>query len=80
MGRPDSSRTAGSPGLDIFAQQDGTKAVATLREAVKFEQAHATYYPDVLPRPSAEMLGDLLLSLAPEIAVCQWSNLLLRQL
>jgi tetratricopeptide (TPR) repeat protein len=47
----------------LFAQQDRTRAVETLREAVKFEQAHPTYYPDVLPRPSAEMLGDMLLSL-----------------
>lgn len=44
----------------LFAQQDRTKAIGILREAVKFEQAHPTYYPDVLPRPSAEMLGDVL--------------------
>jgi len=45
----------------IFSQQNRTKAVETLREAVEFEQAHPTYYPDVLPRPSAEMLGDMFL-------------------
>lgn len=45
----------------LFAQQDRTKAVDVLREAVKFEQAHPIYYPDVLPRPSSEMLGDVLL-------------------
>lgn len=47
----------------LFAQQNRTKAVETLREAVEFEQAHPTYYPDVLPRPSAEMLGDVFLLL-----------------
>jgi tetratricopeptide (TPR) repeat protein len=47
----------------LFAQQDQTQAVATLREAVRFEQAHPTYYPDVLPRPAAEMLGEMLLLL-----------------
>lgn len=45
----------------LFAQQDRTKAIDALRDAVKFEEAHPIYYPDVLPRPSAEMLGDALL-------------------
>jgi tetratricopeptide (TPR) repeat protein len=47
----------------LFAQHDRTKAVETLREAMAFEQAHPIYYPDVLPRPSPEMLGDMLLQL-----------------
>lgn len=47
----------------FLAQQDRTKAVETMREAVEFEQAHPIYYPDVLPRPAAEMLGDMLLVL-----------------
>jgi tetratricopeptide (TPR) repeat protein len=45
----------------LFAKKDRTKAIETFREAIKFEQAHPIYYPDVLPRPSAEMLGDALL-------------------
>jgi tetratricopeptide (TPR) repeat protein len=44
-----------------FAQQDRPKAIETFREAIKFEQAHPIYYPDVLPRPAGEMLGDALL-------------------
>jgi tetratricopeptide (TPR) repeat protein len=47
----------------LLAQQDRKKTIEVLRDAVKFEQAHPTYYPDVLARPSAEMLGDALLSL-----------------
>jgi tetratricopeptide (TPR) repeat protein len=47
----------------LFAQNDRTTAVATLREAMAFEQAHPIYYPDVLPRPSPEMLGEMLLLL-----------------
>jgi hypothetical protein len=47
----------------LFAQHDRTQAVQTLREAMAFEQAHPIYYPDVLPRPSPEMLGDMLLLL-----------------
>lgn len=50
-------------GWTLFAQRDRTKAIAILREAVAFEQAHPVYYPDVLPRPSAEMLGEVLLLL-----------------
>jgi tetratricopeptide (TPR) repeat protein len=47
----------------LFVQHHGTKGVQTLREAMAFEQAHPIYYPDVLPRPSPEMLGDMLLVL-----------------
>ena len=47
----------------LFAQRDSARALETLREAIAFEQAHPIYYPDVLPRPSAEMLGDMLLLL-----------------
>jgi hypothetical protein len=46
----------------LFAQRN-KKAVKMLRDAMVFEQAHPTYYPDVLPRPAAEMLGDMLVSL-----------------
>lgn len=47
----------------LFAQKQPAKAVRTLQEAVKFEEDHPMYYPDVLPRPSAEMLGDMLILL-----------------
>ena len=46
-----------------FAQHDEAKAVAKLHEAMSFEKAHPIYYPDVLPRPSPEMLGEMLLLL-----------------
>jgi tetratricopeptide (TPR) repeat protein len=37
------------------------EAVATLEEAVRFEQQHPVDYPNVLTPPSAELLGTLLL-------------------
>lgn len=45
----------------LFVRGDSTKAVEALRGATAFEQAHPIYYPDVLPRPAPEMLGDMLL-------------------
>jgi hypothetical protein len=54
----------------LFVQQDRAKAVETMKEAVEFEQVHPIYYPDVLPRPAAEMLGDMLLLVkSPEAAL-----------
>lgn len=47
----------------LFAQGDRTKAIEKLQEAVTFERANPIYYPDVLPRPSAEILGDMFLLL-----------------
>jgi len=45
------------------AQHNDAEAIATLTEATTFEKANFIYYPDVIPRPSAEILGDLLLEL-----------------
>jgi tetratricopeptide (TPR) repeat protein len=44
----------------LFAQGKQPEAVKTLKSAIDFEQSHPLYYADVLPRPSAEMLGDML--------------------
>jgi tetratricopeptide (TPR) repeat protein len=44
----------------LFAQGKQRAAVKTLQEAVQYERDHPIYYADVLPRPSAEMLGDML--------------------
>lgn len=45
------------------AQHKDDAAIETLNSAVRFEQAHPIYYPDVLTRPSEESLGDLLMDL-----------------
>jgi Flp pilus assembly protein TadD len=39
------------------------EAVATLKDAVHYEQQHPVDYPNVLTPPSAELLGALLLKL-----------------
>ncbi len=44
----------------LFAQGKQQEATETLSSAVEFEKAHPIYYADVLPRPSSEMLGDML--------------------
>jgi len=44
----------------LYAQGKRGRAIETLRQAVQFERNHPIYYADVLPRPSAEMLGDML--------------------
>lgn len=43
-----------------FAQGKQLEAVETLKGAVRYERDHPIYYADVLPRPSSEMLGDML--------------------
>ena len=45
------------------AAGNGGSAVAILKQAVAFEQAHPVDYPNVLAPPSAECLGTLLLEL-----------------
>jgi tetratricopeptide (TPR) repeat protein len=44
----------------LYAQGKRALGIKTMHEAVQFERDHPIYYADVLPRPSAEMLGDML--------------------
>jgi tetratricopeptide (TPR) repeat protein len=45
----------------LFSQGKHEDAVQQLSEAMTFERSHPMYYADILPRPAAEMQGDLLL-------------------
>lgn len=47
-------------GWTLYAQGKRELGIETMRGAVQFERDHPIYYADVLPRPSAEMLGDML--------------------
>jgi tetratricopeptide (TPR) repeat protein len=44
----------------LFAQGKSQEAIETFRSVVQYERDHPIYYADVLPRPSSEMLGDML--------------------
>jgi tetratricopeptide (TPR) repeat protein len=48
----------------MFAEGKRDEAVAHLRNIAQYERDHPMYYPDILPRPSGEMLGDMLLQMA----------------
>ena len=48
----------------LFAAGKRDEAVTHLRNISQFERDHPMYYADILPRPSAEMLGDMLLELS----------------
>jgi tetratricopeptide (TPR) repeat protein len=43
-----------------FSEGKRDEAVAHLRSVSQFEREHPMYYADILPRPSSEMLGDML--------------------
>lgn len=45
-------------------------AVRELSEAASFEKNHPIYYADVLPRPSSQMLGDMLLLMGNDKEAC----------
>jgi tetratricopeptide (TPR) repeat protein len=45
----------------VYAQGQHEKAVELLTSIREFERDHPMYYADVLPRPTPEMLGDMLL-------------------
>jgi tetratricopeptide (TPR) repeat protein len=47
----------------LFAEGKRDEAVAKLRGIAQYERDHPMYYADILPRPSGEMLGDMLLQL-----------------
>jgi tetratricopeptide (TPR) repeat protein len=62
----------------LFSQGKHDDALTTLREAEQFEQAHPMYYADVLPRPSAQMEGDMLLQLGEPAAALRAYNAALK--
>jgi hypothetical protein len=41
-----------------------------LDEAEQFEKDHPMYYADILPRPSSEMLGNMLLQMGKRREAC----------
>lgn len=47
----------------LFAREEYEDALKTLDDAEQFEHDHPMYYADILPRPSAEMCGDMLLQM-----------------
>ena len=44
-----------------FQKAGRMQAIAHLKAAQKFEHDHPMYYADILPRPTGEMLGEMLL-------------------
>jgi tetratricopeptide (TPR) repeat protein len=46
-----------------FSEGKRDEAVAHLRAIAQYERDHPMYYADILPRPSGEMLGDMLLQM-----------------
>jgi tetratricopeptide (TPR) repeat protein len=48
----------------MFAQGKKDEAVTRLRSIAQYERDHPMYYADILPRPTGEMLGDMLLRMA----------------
>ncbi len=54
----------------MFSEGQHDKAVAHLRSIAQYERDHPMYYADILPRPTGEMLGDMLLQMGrPEEAL-----------
>jgi len=45
----------------MFSEGKHDEAVAHLRSVGQYERDHPMYYADILPRPTSEMLGDMLL-------------------
>jgi tetratricopeptide (TPR) repeat protein len=45
----------------LFSEGKREEALARLRSMRQFERDHPMYYADILPRPTGEMLGDMLL-------------------
>jgi len=44
----------------MFSEGKRDEAVAHLKSIAQYERDHPMYYSDILPRPSSEMLGDML--------------------
>jgi tetratricopeptide (TPR) repeat protein len=47
----------------MFSEGKRDEAVAHLKSAAQYEHDHPMYYADILPRPTGEMLGDMLLQM-----------------
>jgi hypothetical protein len=47
----------------MFSEGQHDKPVAPLRSIAQYERDHPMYYADILPRPTGEMLGDMLLQM-----------------
>ena len=47
----------------LFSEGKQQEAVERLRSMEAFERDHPMYYADILPRPTGEMLGDMLLQM-----------------
>ena len=47
----------------LFSEGKQLEAVARLRGMAGFERDHPMYYADILPRPTGEMLGDMLVQM-----------------
>jgi tetratricopeptide (TPR) repeat protein len=47
----------------MFSEGKHDEAIAHLTKAAQIERDHPMYYADVLPRPTGEMLGDMLLQM-----------------
>ena len=47
----------------MFSEGQHDKAAAHLRSIAQYERDHPMYYADILPRPTGEMLGDMLLQM-----------------
>ena len=47
----------------MFSEGKHEEAVTHLRAIAQYERDHPMYYADILPRPSGEMLGDMLLQM-----------------
>ena len=47
----------------MFSEGKRDEAVVHLRAIAQYERDHPRYYADILPRPSGEMLGDMLLQM-----------------
>ncbi len=54
----------------IYSEGRRDDAVHELSDAASFERNHSMYYADVLPRPSSEMLGDMLLQMVKDKEAC----------
>ena len=47
----------------LFSEGHQEQALARLRSMEEFERDHPMYYADILPRPTGEMLGDMLMQM-----------------
>lgn len=54
----------------LYAEGRKGEAVRELSNAADFEKSHVLYYADVLPRPSEQMLGEMLLQMGEDREAC----------